>query len=49
MFILDKEKEKIDESFIFEMCVRCLKKIDESFIFEMGVRYRKKIDEKIRS
>ena len=29
MFILDKEKEKIDESFIFEMGVRYRKKIDE--------------------
>ena len=28
MFILDKEKEKIDESFIFEMGVRYRKKID---------------------
>ena len=29
IFILDKEKEKIDESFIFEMGVRYRKKIDE--------------------
>lgn len=29
MFILDKEKEKIDESFIFEMGVRYRKKINE--------------------